>query len=271
MVRCRRLAGLALSLGPIGLGAQTRRAGEPGWSLGAEAIVVAGHQWLSGIGLRAAVPVASQVRLGFFGAPALRGDEVLARSEATVELAFANPANPRRVSWYGGAGLAADVGRRTDGFILLLAGLEGPVGRSGRWWVDGGVGGGPRVALGARWPMTTRRKRKNGRPSLRRRPFPSQPGRFWLLGAGSGDFRLPLHRLAEPLPERPNLGQLLFPEIRIALGEILHGVVQPLLLMLRIRVDHTTPQDVAEQLVSGLVESGGDGRTGLEGFLLLGH
>jgi hypothetical protein len=184
-VRGLRLACLALALGPIGLEAQSRP-----WSVGVEGIVVAGDRWLSGVGLQVVVPAADQVRLSLFGAPALRGDELVGRSEVKAELSFANPANPRRLSWYLGAGLAADFGRQTDGYILLVAGLEGAVGRSGRWWVDGGVGGGPRLAFGARWPVTRRRKRKNGRPSVGRgRSFTALADRYSAPEPATSGFR----------------------------------------------------------------------------------
>jgi hypothetical protein len=60
---------------------------------------------------------------------------------------------PRRrsgIGAYAGAGVAAVGGPVDRGYLVLALGLErAPGGRSG-WWVEGGVGGGVRLAVGWR-------------------------------------------------------------------------------------------------------------------------
>jgi hypothetical protein len=61
------------------------------------------------------------------------------------------PARVGGVGLYGLAGLALDAGPREAGYLLLGLGLEeSPGGRHG-WWVEAGVGGGARIAIGWRW------------------------------------------------------------------------------------------------------------------------
>ena len=47
------------------------------------------------------------------------------------------------------------------------------------------------------------------------------------------------HRLAIPLTEDPELAEFFFGELFIALREIQHRVVEPLLLVLRLRFEHS--------------------------------
>jgi hypothetical protein len=52
---------------------------------------------------------------------------------------------------YGLGGVAGQVGRGSQGYVVLGLGLErAPGGRSG-WALEAGVGGGVRVTVGWRW------------------------------------------------------------------------------------------------------------------------
>jgi hypothetical protein len=64
------------------------------------------------------------------------------------------------------------------------------------------------------------------------------------------------HGSAIPLSERSQPGYLVFIQLRVALGKVFHGVVEPVLLMFHLRFKDTASQDMAVQLVSGFVESG---------------
>jgi len=68
------------------------------------------------------------------------------------------------------------------------------------------------------------------------------------------------HRLDVTLSERSNLGQLLRAEIVVALTEVLHGIVEPFLLMFRQSFQDSTTQDMTEQLIPGLLERSGSRR-----------
>jgi hypothetical protein len=62
-----------------------------------------------------------------------------------------NPDRHRGVGVYGAGGLALVGGPVDEGYLVLTLGLEArPGGRSG-WFVEGGIGGGVRLAAGYRW------------------------------------------------------------------------------------------------------------------------
>jgi hypothetical protein len=154
-----RLACLALGLWQAGLAAQQR--GTDGLSAGLGSVLVASDPWFGGVGAQIVIPAAYQIRFSLLGAVGERGDRFAGRAEAAFQFVFGEPGARRRVAWYGGAGLAATAGWRTDGYLLLVAGLEGSLGARGHWWVDGGVAGGVRLAMGYRWrPAAWRRARR---------------------------------------------------------------------------------------------------------------
>src|SRR6185437_8432421 len=76
-----------------------------------------------------------------------------------------------------------------------------------------------------------------------------------------------LYRLTIPFAQCAQLAELVLTQIRVPVGEVLHRVVEPVLLVLGERVDHSTTKNVTEQLVAGLIE-GGRGRCGTLGLLL---
>ena len=78
---------------------------------------------------------------------------------------------------------------------------------------------------------------------------------MWLRSVGRADFRcVALHRAAILLTYCSDLLQLFLGQSQITLGQILHCVVKPILLVLGIRLQHTTLKDVAEEFVPGLVK-----------------
>src|SRR5690606_34720355 len=76
------------------------------------------------------------------------------------------------------------------------------------------------------------------------------------------------HRLAEPLTQHSDLLELRGLEIGVTIGEVLHRVVHPLLLVFRCGLEDTAAEDVAEQLVPRLIEGRWEVR-GRAGRLLL--
>lgn len=62
-----------------------------------------------------------------------------------------SPARHRGAGFYGAAGVAAVGGPVEQGYLVMTLGVEGrPAGREG-WFLEAGVGGGARLALGYRW------------------------------------------------------------------------------------------------------------------------
>jgi hypothetical protein len=78
---------------------------------------------------------------------------------------------------------------------------------------------------------------------------------MWLRSVGCADFRcVALHWAAILLTYCPDLLQFLLGQGQITLGQILHCVVKPILLVLGFRLQHTTLKNVAEEFVPGLVK-----------------
>ena len=64
-----------------------------------------------------------------------------------------DPGQRKKVSFYGGGGVAVQViqGDRVRPWVQLALGMESaPAGSSG-WFIEGGFGGGARIAAGVRW------------------------------------------------------------------------------------------------------------------------
>lgn len=62
-----------------------------------------------------------------------------------------NPTRHRGVGAYGAGGVAVVGGPVDQGYLVLALGLEARPGARAGWFVEAGVGGGVRVALGFRW------------------------------------------------------------------------------------------------------------------------
>jgi hypothetical protein len=66
-----------------------------------------------------------------------------------------SPTRPRGVGLYGAGGVAVAGGPVDQGYLVLTLGLEDrPGGRRG-WFVEAGIGGGARLAVGYRWRRGT--------------------------------------------------------------------------------------------------------------------
>jgi len=62
-----------------------------------------------------------------------------------------NPTRRRGVGIYGAGGVAAVGGPVDQGYLVLTLGLEARPGERSGWFVEAGVGGGARLAVGVRW------------------------------------------------------------------------------------------------------------------------
>lgn len=69
-------------------------------------------------------------------------------------------ARARGIGVYGFAGIAGTTGTAGNGYLLLGVGAESAPGSAHGWLVEGGVGGGVRIAAGYRWRWLRRATRR---------------------------------------------------------------------------------------------------------------
>ena len=103
-----------------------------------------------GGGVVAAWRPSSRSRLALAASPGTAGGAFALRAGGSLQFLL-DPFTARRLGIYAGAGLAAETGRRSDGYLLLLIGMESRPGGPSGWTVDVGVGGGVRISVGWRW------------------------------------------------------------------------------------------------------------------------
>ena len=72
------------------------------------------------------------------------------RGELTAHFLL-NPTRRQGVGAYGAGGVAVVGGPLEQGYLVLALGLEARPGARAGWFVEAGVGGGVRLALGFRW------------------------------------------------------------------------------------------------------------------------
>lgn len=140
-----RRAALALALTSIPDAGAAQRARE----LGLHAIFTAQEDELFAAGLYGAVRTTRRTRLALTAAAGSAGGEFAARGEVLGHFLLSPGSTGAGV--YGGGGLAGITGAADEGFVVLLLGIEqAPGGRAG-WYLEGGLGGGLRIAAGYRW------------------------------------------------------------------------------------------------------------------------
>ncbi len=145
MRRCRLLACC------LTVGAAARVLGqEPqGFEVGVLGVGALATPNFFGAGLTGAVRPGGRLRLSLSALPGSQADRFALRGEATGHFML-NPARRHGLGFYGVGGVAALLGPRDAGYVVLGLGLEtAPAGRSGLI-VEAGVGGGVRIAVGWR-------------------------------------------------------------------------------------------------------------------------
>ena len=101
-------------------------------------------------GVYAAVRTSLRTRVSVAAGAGLSGGDAAWRGELLAYFLL-NPDRQRGAALYGAGGLAVVGGPVDEGYLVLTLGLEArPAGRSG-WFLEGGVGGGVRLAAGYRW------------------------------------------------------------------------------------------------------------------------
>jgi hypothetical protein len=110
---------------------------------------LADHDYAGG-GLALGVRPGGGARIGLTLLAGALDQRFAARGELTGQLLL-SPLRRHGIGVYGLAGVAAVVGPRDEGVLVLGIGVEAaPAGRSG-WYLEAGVGGGVRIAGGWRW------------------------------------------------------------------------------------------------------------------------
>lgn len=94
----------------------------------------------------------NQTRVVGAGAAGMLGGNGAVRLEGQVQL-IVNPSGRGGAGLYAGAGLAwqGALGVRGGGYVTALLGLESAPGARRGWYAEVGLGGGVRLAVGARW------------------------------------------------------------------------------------------------------------------------
>ncbi len=138
------LVAAALVAAPGALAAQGVR------EFGLQATAAIARESFVGGGLAVAWRPSSRSRLALTASPGAASGTFALRGEASLQFLL-DPFTARRLGIYAGTGLAAEAGRRADGYLLLLLGIESRPGAPSGWAMDVGVGGGVRISVGWRW------------------------------------------------------------------------------------------------------------------------
>ena len=101
------------------------------------------------VGPSAGIRAERRVRLVGTAGLGVQGGDVAWRLEGLAH--FQLQPDSRALGFYGGGGLALAGGGRTQGYRVVLLGIETSPGGSGGWTAELGFGGGFRVAVGYRW------------------------------------------------------------------------------------------------------------------------
>jgi hypothetical protein len=111
-------------------------------------------------GLYAARRTSLRTRVSLAAGAGIGGGDAAWRGELLAHFLL-NPDRQQGAGVYGAGGLAVVGGPVDQGYLVLTLGLEARPGGQSGWFVEGGVGGGARLAAGYRW-----RKRPAGAPGL---------------------------------------------------------------------------------------------------------
>ncbi|MEO5903337.1 MAG: hypothetical protein ABIQ55_04930 [Gemmatimonadaceae bacterium] len=120
--------------------------------------VIASKQSSAQVGIGILRFAGTYIRTGIVGAVGATKDGLSARSDAFV-LFHLDPFRQSRWAPYGGAGLSGhfDEGSHAKAYLLVFAGLDGPVRHGLTTSFEAGLGGGARLGVIVRQAVTERR------------------------------------------------------------------------------------------------------------------
>ncbi|MEO8636518.1 MAG: hypothetical protein ABI587_14680 [Gemmatimonadales bacterium] len=121
-----------------------------GWEAGIAGVGAAARPVFAGGGPTLAWRPDDRVRLFATALFGRQGGGTIGRGELGLNYML-EPARLHGVGVYGIAGMAGTTGAHRNGYLLLGLGAESAPGTGQGWLVEGGVGGGVRIAVGYRW------------------------------------------------------------------------------------------------------------------------
>jgi hypothetical protein len=140
------------------LGLGTPAAAQRVMELGVQAMGTAADPAVAVGGLYGAIRTSQRTRISAaLGAGVSDGDGAF-RAELLAHFLL-NPTRRTGAGVYGAGGIALAEGSVDQGYVVVTLGVEGRPGARSGWFVEAGVGGGARLALGYRW-----RRLPAGRP-----------------------------------------------------------------------------------------------------------
>jgi hypothetical protein len=101
-------------------------------------------------GITGALRTSLRTRVSAAVGVGVSGGDVAWRGELLAHFLLA-PTRRDGAGLYGAGGIAVVGGPVEQGYLVLAIGLEGRPGARAGWFVEAGVGGGARLALGYRW------------------------------------------------------------------------------------------------------------------------
>ena len=117
---------------------------------GVAAVGTTGDPVLGVLGITGSLRPGYRTRIGALAGGGVWGDDPAARAELAGHFLL----SPRSsgTGLYAGGGIAGVFSDgQSRGYLMLLIGIESRPGSGDGWFVEGGVGGGVRVAVGWRW------------------------------------------------------------------------------------------------------------------------
>ncbi len=141
------LAALALAALP---GRAREAVAQQGREIGVTGIATASDPALAVAGVYAGLRTSRRTRVSVAATAGASDGAAAWRGELLAHFLL-SPARRRGVGLYGAGGVAVVGGPVEQGYVVLALGLEGRPGAPSGWFVEGGVGGGARLAAGYRW------------------------------------------------------------------------------------------------------------------------
>ncbi len=153
----RKLA-LAVLAGLVLLAAPRPAWGQEAPRLQSEARVdaITGSAWALHAGLGVTAPLGTYVRFGVVGGVGAGADGMSGRTDLIARFTL-DPFRERRWAPYGVGGISARYGESSRTYLLVLAGVEGPIWRGVAPAVEAGFGGSFRAGLILRQAFPRRR------------------------------------------------------------------------------------------------------------------
>jgi hypothetical protein len=117
---------------------------------GLQAIGTASDPALGIAGVYGAIRTSARTRVSAAAGAGISRSEAAWRGELLIHL-LVSPTARQGLGVYAAGGIAAVAGPVERGYIVLTLGAEQHPGQRGGWFVEAGVGGGARLAVGYRW------------------------------------------------------------------------------------------------------------------------